>query len=285
MVTDLEDQHNSATLGALRGGVADVTGVGGQVGRGNVMTLDSLNDGDETKGVEGATTSRTSSAGANYFGRSTGIAEKLINEGFAEADVKDHRMDCVRAQQKENWFNQRAIHSQNRQRGQGIVFGESQDGKPREGGFNAQAALSATANAATSGGEVSQRDLANHMHDLAALPAQRLDGEEWGELRLTDADQITESFEVRSSPRQTHVTEIPVRNDYNTFAPFRCAFLPGSSNAFSVDPGHGSMNRRSGEPTEVVVRYTPQETGSVAEAMLVFETEDMKRIYSFVGST
>ena len=280
----LSSADNSATLGALRGGVADFTGVGGQVGRGRVQTLADLNEGDEFStrdGVEGATSARTSSAGANYFGRSTGIAEKLIGE-ITDDQIKNNRMDKVRAQQKENWFNQRAIHAQNRQRGQGVVFGESLDGKPREGGFIAREAMTS---AATGSEEVSQRDLAKHLADIAALPAQRLDGEEWGELKLTDSDVVTETFEVRSSPRQTHVTEIPVRNDFNTFAPFRCAFLPGSSVAYTVDPGHGSMNRRSGEPVNVVVRYTPQETGSVAEAMLVFETEDMKKIYHFVGST
>merc|ERR1719456_1876872 len=60
---DLEDQHNSPTLGALRGGAADFTGATMAVGRGNVKS---------------ATESRTASAGKNYFGRSTGLAEKII---------------------------------------------------------------------------------------------------------------------------------------------------------------------------------------------------------------
>ena len=54
---------------------------------------------------------------------------------------------------------------------------------------------------------------------------------------------IEQTFEVRSSPRQTSVTEIPVRNDYNTFAPYRCGFVAGSSDSFSCSPVHGSMNR------------------------------------------
>merc|ERR1719161_386506 len=78
--TDLEDQHNSATLGALRGGIADVSGTPVSVGRGNVKS---------------ATDSRTASAGANYFGRSTGVAEKII-ENMSEEDVKAGRIDCVR---------------------------------------------------------------------------------------------------------------------------------------------------------------------------------------------
>ena len=287
---DLEDQHNSATLGAMRGGIADVTSAGAQVGRGNVQSLvdyDALNEGDEFGGSEGgATSSRTASAGANYYGRSTGLADKLLNDGISEYDQKNNRMDKVRAQQKENWFNQRAIHANNKAQGQGVVFGESQENKPSSGGFIARESISGDAwRKGSSGGEVSQRDLADHLAGLASLPAERLDGEEWGELTITESDELTELFEVRSSPRQTHVTEINVKNDYNTFAPYRCALLPGSSPAYTVTPNHGTMNRRSGEPVNVVVRYTPQETGTLAEALLVFETEDMKKIYKFVGST
>lgn len=281
--TDLEDQHNSATLGALRGGVSQVGTAGSQVGRGSVQTLvdyDDLNDGDQT--VSGDTSSRTASAGANYFGRSTGLAEKLINEGFTEDDLKYKRMDKVRAQQKENWFNQRAIHANNRAQGQGVVFGDTTVGKPSEGGYIARESMSRSG---SNDMEISVADLANHMAGLASAPAERLDGEEWGALGLSDSDTIEQTFEVRSSPRQTHVTEIAVRNDYNTFAPYRCEFLPGTSPAYTVAPTAGSMNRRSGEPINVVVRYTPQETGSMNEAYLVFETEDLKKVYKFIGST
>jgi hypothetical protein len=45
------------------------------------------------------------------------------------------------------------------------------------------------------------------------------------------------------------------------------------------------MNRRSGEPVEVVVRYTPDAPGVQTVATVVFETEDMKKVYRFIGST
>jgi len=131
---------------------------------------------------------------------------------------------------------------------------------------------------------VSQRALADHMKELASLPAQRLDGQDWEAITIKPDDMLEEIFEVRASPRQTSVTEIKVRNDYNTFAPFRCGFV-GDSGPFSVDPGHGSMNRRSGDPIEVVVRYTPSASGETSEAILVFETEDMRKLYKFIGST
>jgi len=287
--TDLEDQHNSATLGALRGGIADYTGATLNVGRGNVKTLDddysALNEGDEfgdASSSRQATNARTAAAGKNYFGRSTGLADKLM-DSITDDDVKTGKMDAVRAQQKENWFNQRAIHASNRAQGQGVVFGDTTEGKPREGGYVARDAQSKATGAKEL--EISQHDLANHLQNLASLPAERLDGQEWGELFITDADPITQTFEVRASPRQTSVTDIPVSNDYNTFAPYRCHLLPTSSSAFSVSPNHGSMNRRSGEPVGVVVRYSPQESGVVHEGIVVFETEDMKKIFKFIGST
>jgi len=272
---DLEDQHNSPTLGALRGGVSDLQGSSNQVGRGKIRVAEP---------VQGATEARTASAGKNYFGRSTGLADQII-ENMSEEDVKKGKIDKVRAQQKENWFNQRAIHKTNRAQGQGVVYGESQEGKPSEGGYIAREALSSdTWRKGVKENEISQRDLANHLQELASKPAKRLDGENWQELVVTDTDEITETFEVRSSPRQTAVTLIKVDNIMNTFAPFQCGFVTGSASCFSVTPNSGTMNRR-GSPIEVVVRYTPEATGNINEGFLVFETEDMKRVYKFIGST
>ena len=81
------------------------------------------------------------------------------------------------------------------------------------------------------------------------------------------------------------VVTILVKNETNAFAPFKCELVYPSHATFSVTPNHGTMNRRSGDPTGVVVRFTPEETGSMAEATLIFETEDMKKVYKFIGST
>jgi hypothetical protein len=286
-----ENWFNQRAIHALRGGIADATGATLAVGRGNVKTLDdytALNDADEfgdNSGNRQATNARTAAAGKNYFGRSTGLADKLI-DGITEDDLRTGRMDKVRAQQKENWFNQRAIHAQNRAQGQGVVYGETQSGRPSSGGYIARESIATqAAREGARESEISQRDLAIHLQQLASLPAERLDGQEWGELVVTSSDAVEMTYEVRASPRQTDVTEIKVKNDVNTFAPFRCALLPGGSAAYSVSPPHGTMNRRSGEPVNVVVRFTPSESGTVHEATLVFETEDMKKIYKFVGST
>eukprot|EP00967_Tisochrysis_lutea_P000989 scaffold1287_cov32-Tisochrysis_lutea.AAC.1 len=157
--TDLEDQHNSASI--VRGGFGSASvGDGGfNVGRGR---------------VEGATNARIASAGKNYFGRSTGYAQELISK-ITEEDRRTGKMDEVRAQQMENWYNQRAIYKSNKEQGQGVVYGAQKN--IERSNFNAQEALSSDVwrNGAQDN-EISQRDLATHLQKLASLPAQRLDG-------------------------------------------------------------------------------------------------------------
>ena len=55
--------------------------------------------------------------------------------------------------------------------------------------------------------------------------------------------------------------------------------------AFSVTPTAGTMNRRSGDPVNVIVRFSPKQYGEPMSATLVFETEDMKKVYKFTGGT
>uniref|UniRef100_A0A7S3S7A6 MSP domain-containing protein n=1 Tax=Emiliania huxleyi TaxID=2903 RepID=A0A7S3S7A6_EMIHU len=266
--TDLEDQHNSATLGALRGGIADLSAASQEVGRGRVKS---------------AVDARTASAGKNYFGRSTGYADKKIEE-ITEDDLKTGRLDCVRAQQLENWFNQRAIHKVNKEQGQGVVHGAAPTS-----GQNVYIARDFMAQGVhrdgVQDGEISQADLATHLQELAKVPAQRLDGEEWGAITLDPAMPPTATYELRASPRNVAVQELDVKNSYNTFAPYRCVFTAGSSPLFSATPNAGTMNRRSGEPVHVIVRFSPTELVAGAEATLVFETEDFQHVYRFIGST
>jgi hypothetical protein len=157
--TDLSDQHNSASI--ARGGF-DQANVGQgrtNVGRGRVA---------------GATNARQASAGKNYFGRSTGLADEMISK-ISEDDRKTGRMDEVRAQQFENWFNQRAIHKSNKEQGQGVVFGAQKN--LERSNFNAQEAIASNVwRQGTQDNEISQKDLASHLQQLASLPAQRLDG-------------------------------------------------------------------------------------------------------------
>lgn len=265
---DLEDQHNSVSM--VRGGMGAAEGGDGassQVGRGKVIA---------------ATTAKIASAGKNYFGRSTGYAAKKIAE-ITDEQLYSGQMDCVRAQQLENWHNQRAISKSNRAMGQGVVFGE----KAKGGSYQAREALSSDAwrTGSQEGVELNQRQLAKHLDSLRTKPAARLDGKEWEELQVADSEEVEETFTIKTPVRGVSVETIFVKNMFNTYAPYQCGFTPDSPPEFTASPPEGSMNRRSGEPIEVTVRFQPKAATEGMVATLVFETEDFKKIYKFIGST
>mmetsp|Transcript_4457 Transcript_4457/g.8143 ORF Transcript_4457/g.8143 Transcript_4457/m.8143 type:complete len:344 (+) Transcript_4457:292-1323(+) len=239
---DLEDQHNSASM--LRSGYdySAAVGRGGpNVGRGKVQS---------------AIEARTASAGANYFGRSTGYADELIAEITEEEKMK-HKMDSVRAQQLENWHNQRQIHEMNSARGRGVMYGAPEPYQP-PGSWASQAA----ANMQAQGGVV----------------------DEWGPLVIDPSEEPTEVFDVKSRLDSTHVTEITVRNPFCRFLQYRAVFTADSSPFFRVTPENGTMNRNDGKPETLTVRFTPGSLGQVS-ATLVVETDDFKKVYKFIGAT
>jgi hypothetical protein len=263
---DLEDQHNSASI--VRGGFGSASvGEGGvNVGRGT---------------VKAATDAKIASAGKNYFGRSTGYAAKKIAE-ITEKDIASGKMDCVRAQQLENWHNQRGIAKENRAAGQGVVYGA----KKESGHYIARDALSSDAwrTGAAEGVELDQRKLAAHMDELRNQPTARLDGTAWDEATTVGAT-VKDSTSVQAPVGGIDVVTISVKNEMNTFAPFQCRFTSDSPIEFSVTPTEGSMNRRSGADTEVTVRFSPKEYGEPKVGSLIFETEDFKSVYPIIGST
>ena len=220
----------------------------------------------------------------------------------------------------ENWQNQQAMNAANRQSGQGTMFGSpAQTGasnvRNRAGAYDPNAQ---SGDMAINKLEISQADLTKHLDDLASAPAERLDGEEWGPVTAAGAD-LEESYALRAPAGGVQIQEIkvvnmcalyarpspqsrmrrwhtgptatppppppPLRVRFNTFAPYRVAFAPGASSEWSVSPTSGSMNRRDGAPIAVTVRFNPNEYGEARAATLVFETEDMKKVYSLIGST
>jgi len=281
---DLEDQHNSPTVIRGAGRAADrVAGdSSGMVGRGRVQS---------------AVVSRDQKA-KNYFGRSTGYAEEIKDERRWKEVVKRNNGEDrpILRQQLENWQNQKALEEQNRGMGNVGLMGQDNSGMFGGGGgaggsrkvYIARDEIGSDKwRKGAVDGEIDQRALADHLKDLASAPAERLDGQAWGAFSASDAERANpeSTFEVKTSVRGTSVTDISVKNDYNTFAPFRCGFTADSSADFSVSPDAGTMNRRSGEPIGVVVRFSPTEFGEAQMATLVFETEDMKKVWTFIGST
>jgi len=283
---DLEDQHNSPTVirGAGRAAdrVAGGAGAGAEVGRGRIAS---------------ATSSRDQKA-KNYFGRSTGYADEILEERRWKEVVKRNNGEDrpILRQQLENWQNQKALEEMNRGMGNAGLMGQTNEGMYGAGGGAGGARNVYIARdeigsdkwrKGAVSGEISQRDLAEHLKDLSAKPAERLDGEAWGALQASEGERASPEavFEVKTAARGTSVTDIAVRNDLNTFAPFRAGFTADSSGAFSVSPDAGTMNRRSGEPIPLVVRFSPTDYGAAQTATLVFETEDMKKVWTFIGST
>ena len=70
----------------------------------------------------------------------------------------------------------------------------------------------------------------------------------------------------------------------NTFAPYQCGFTDDSPAAFLGDADGGDDEPRSGDPVNVIVRFSPKQYGELMSATLVFETEDMKKA-QFTGGT
>jgi hypothetical protein len=281
---DLEDQHNNPTLGALRGGIADYTEASIDIGAGQVMGYRDLPD--ESMKVDGATNAKLASSGENYWGRSTGMAEKLIAK-ITEDDIFHHRMDAVRAQQKENWFNQRAIYEANKARGQGVVHGYEERAQP-SGGYKSQDFMNSDVfKRGFVEGEVTTKELDMHLKDMMSEAAPRLDGEDWGDM-TAEGGEVKEAVHLTSrlSSHTTH--NIPVKNVNNVYAPYRCYFTPDSDESFTVSPNAGTMNRQNGDPIDVLIRYEPTKQASTDEPIkgtLVFETEDFKSVWEISGST
>jgi hypothetical protein len=67
-------------------------------------------------------------------------------------------------------------------------------------------------------------------------------------LTLDPNEPATETFEIRAGVRKTSLTEISVKNMYNTFAPYRCLFTADSDPDFSVH----TAARMHGLPTLAV---------------------------------
>eukprot|EP00189_Rhodosorus_marinus_P011180 CAMPEP_0184751658 /NCGR_PEP_ID=MMETSP0315-20130426/43158_1 /TAXON_ID=101924 /ORGANISM="Rhodosorus marinus, Strain UTEX LB 2760" /LENGTH=271 /DNA_ID=CAMNT_0027230935 /DNA_START=340 /DNA_END=1155 /DNA_ORIENTATION=+ len=236
---DLEDQHNSAEM--LRGGFLEEK---------NLEDIPTENIGQ----VKSAMDSRVASAGANYFGRTTGYAEKLI-ANITDEQRRTHRMDEVRAQQIENWHNQRQIHKTREGRQTGEAYGQP----------------------------VWEPTIIKR--NVKQPAGQRRDGQDWGDLKVDPSKEPSGTYELKTNIDSTAVVEIRVDNEYMTFAPYRCAFTSDSHYAFSVAPDSGTMNRRGKDPVELVVRFSPREPVSNATATLVFDTEDFTYTYKFFGST
>merc|ERR1719247_2019469 len=97
------------------------------------------------------------------------------------------------------------------------------------------------------------------------------------------AGDLTDTVAVSARLNARGGATITVRNEFSTYADFTAGFTAGSSAAVTVEPTHGTLNRRAGEPQEFVIKFQPTDYADSYDATLVIETEDMKQTYEIIG--
>lgn len=195
----------------------------------------------EWKGAAEMAKSKTMSA-KNAWGRSTGYADQLIADGMEE----------TRAQQMENWKNQREVQqARNDQRWLTDEFDQRPDDDWRS--------LSSFV-----GEQVQDVDLDQEFGDVVPGP-------------------VTGMIELQGRINSNQVFEFALKNPFMGFSDFRARFT-GMSNPseWSVTPTEGSLNGR-GDPTQFVVKFRPQNP-TVSTGYLVVETDEDKWTYQLAGT-
>eukprot|EP00590_Aulacoseira_subarctica_P010655 CAMPEP_0172417082 /NCGR_PEP_ID=MMETSP1064-20121228/3578_1 /TAXON_ID=202472 /ORGANISM="Aulacoseira subarctica , Strain CCAP 1002/5" /LENGTH=309 /DNA_ID=CAMNT_0013155169 /DNA_START=114 /DNA_END=1040 /DNA_ORIENTATION=+ len=177
----------------------------------------------------------------NAWGTSTGYAEKLLEE--------KQGMDVARAQQLENWQNQREVWQKN----QFVKKMEIAD-------------------------DIKQGSAEADWRTLAKFGVERNQDfsleEVFGDVRA--GEKLEDTVEMKSMVGKPAAHTIKLKNEYMGFADFRAAFTYDSSPDFVVTPPEGSISSK--EATEFLVKFKPSALG-VSEAWLVIETEDFKKTW------
>ena len=187
-------------------------------------------------------TKTISSVSRGGMGQSTGYAETLKAQG----------MEATRAQQMENWRNQREVKAQ---RDEHRWMTDEFDQRKEEDWRSLS----------TFGGE--------------QVGEVNLDAE-LGEVRIGD---ITGVIELSGRINQAQVHEFSIKNPFMGFSDFRARFTQmNSPTDWSVTPTEGSLNGR-GDPTQFMVKFRPQNP-TLSEGYLVVETEEDKWTYKLVGT-
>lgn len=184
----------------------------------------------------------------NAWGTSTGYAETLLEN--------NQNMDASRAQQLENWHQQREIQAKkNEQKYMTEQFDNNMES-----------------------GEADWRTLAK----FGVERNQEFDlNEAFGQTSVADGDmEGTIELVARSGGIGYH--EFSLRNPFMGFADFRASFTPETSAEWTVDPCEGSLMQR--EDTTFTVKFRPNNMG-ISEGYLVIETEDFKKVWKLTGST
>jgi len=183
----------------------------------------------------------------NAWGTSTGYADSLVDKG----------VDTARAQQLENWHNQREIQAQKQQ----------------------QRYMTEQYDQVQQNAEADWRTLAK----FGVERNQEFDmNEEFGAASI-EGGEMEGTIELVSRPGGgVGYKEFALKNPYMGFADFMATITPESGKGWTVSPAEGSLMQR--EETQFTVRFRPEFIG-VSEGYLIIETEDFKKVWKLVGST
>lgn len=182
----------------------------------------------------------------NAWGTSTGYADELVEKG----------VDIARAQQLENWANQREVSARKQQQ----QYMTEQFDKVEE---NAEADWRTLAKFGV------ERNAEFDMDDEFG-PVTEVGGDIEGTIELTSRPGGGIGYH-----------EFGVKNPYMGFADFRAALTPGTSAGWTITPAEGSLSK---EPTPFTLKFRPESIGQ-SEGYLVIETEDFKKVWKLIGST
>jgi hypothetical protein len=190
--------------------------------------------------------SRSRSA-KNAWGTSTGYADSLI---------KQKGMDTARAQQLENWHQQREISGIKKQQ----QYMADEYDKVSD---NAEADWRTLAKF---GVERNQEFDLNETFGAASIEGAETEG----------------TIELGARQGGLGYHEFSLKNPYMGFADFRATFSPETGPGFTVDPTEGSLMQR--DDTKFTVKFRAEMAG-VSEGFLIIETEDFKKVWKVIGST
>ncbi|KAL3791149.1 hypothetical protein HJC23_000569 [Cyclotella cryptica] len=240
-----KDQIQSYGPGSFEGFVDfsnEFDGGDGQMG----VAGDGNNKLERMDAVPQLATSKMMSA-KNAWGTSTGYADSLRSQ--------NPKMDTARAQQLENWANQREVRAKNLQLKQ---MSDSFD----------QVQTSAE----------------EDWRQLAKFGVERNDNFDLDETfgPVTPGNTIDGVIELVTAVNRVATYDLMLRNPFMGFADFRAAFTSDTPMDWSVEPTQGSLKQK--EDTHFVVKFKPQGPGGT-QGYLVIETEDFKKTYQVVGST
>ena len=199
----------------------------------------------------------------NAWGTSTGYAEELKKKGMVAYNEYGEDVMQQKRQQLENWRNQQELRIQ------------------KDGQMKQLADL-----------QGKEYQAINHGSYIAQFEKNR---EREGDVIVTDAHDsyavegdmvpgdVTDVLPVKARLNARGGTTIVIRNEFSTYDDFVAGFAPGASAAISVEPSSGTLNRRSGDPQEFVVKFQPTDFADSYDATLVIETENHKWTYEIVG--